>query len=366
MDGTHRRVRRHNSVDAFGGLMCRPPIIALGGFMLIRLSSGLFQPAHSPPTAETPARQATRRMPKRLRCRLAAALLVVLITFVLGADRWLRITTFESRPATQLTAATLFPEPRAMSVTVSAAHQRAPWVTTEQELRESVELWKRMHFADWNGVPEPLRADGLNNLLHRYRHILNDPSAWDRMDAFDWDVVPQPVRTVAYRRMVAYWTGFYDVGAAFDLPSPVVAETLAAIVMSESWFDHRARSLNRDGTWDKGLAQASPFARQRLRELHARGRVDANLTEDDYDNPWMATRFVALWMLLMIEEASGDLDMAVRAYNRGTGDAGDGLGAEYLAAVQRRLAQYIRNVDAPPSWDFLWRHAREVIQKTPA
>ena len=32
---------------------------------------------------------------------------------------------------------------------------------------------------------------------------------WDRMRAEDWDDVPQPVRTVAFRQMVAYWSGFY-------------------------------------------------------------------------------------------------------------------------------------------------------------
>ena len=66
------------------------------------------------------------------------------------------------------------------------------------------------------------------------------------------------------------------------------------------------------------------------------GAVDANLGEGD---PWVATRFVALSMRLMLEEANGDLDMAVRAYNRGTGDAADRVGADELAAVQRRRAQ---------------------------
>jgi hypothetical protein len=143
-----------------------------------------------------------------------------------------------------------------------------------------------MHLEDWNGVAEPLRTQGLESLLRRYQHVLNNPAAWDTMNAFDWDAVPQPVRTVAYRRMIAYWAGFYDVGAEFDLPAATISDTLGAIVMSESWFNHRARSLNRDNT----------------------------------------------------------------------------LGAEYLAAVEQRLARYIRNGDAPPSWDYVWRRAREHVR----
>ena len=306
---------------------------------------------------------AALRLPKLWRqgCWAAAAV-AALMTLAAAADQWLRATTFESIPSSPVPLTGLFKDPMPIAVTVSAAGQHAPWIATEEEVRDSVELWKRMHLEDWNGVPSPLLAASLDNMLRRYADILNNPAAWDRMNAFDWDAVPQPIRTVAYRRMVAYWSGFYGVGSAFNLPPGAISETLAAIVMSESWFDHRARSVNRDGSWDVGLGQASVFARQRLRELHAGGRVDAALTDGDYDNPWMATRFVALWMNLMLEESDGDLERAVRAYHRGIADAHDSLGTAYFATVQQRLSRYIWNVDAPPSWDYIWRRAREIVR----
>jgi hypothetical protein len=274
------------------------------------------------------------------------------------AERWLATVP---APPPRLDLARVFGDPTPITVTVTGAAGQAAWRTTVEEVRTSPSLWRRMHVADWSGVPDPLRQHALDRMLRAYQQVLNQPPVWDRMSIDDWDAIPQPVRIVAFRSMVAYWSGFYRVGREYGLGSAEVTRALAAIVMSESWFDHRARSRNADGGDDVGLGQASPYARGRLCRLHARGRVDVCLSDQDYLNPWRATRFVAIWMTLLLEETDGDLERAIRAYNRGILSANDRFGREYGAAVERRLARFIRNEDAPAAWDYLWRQSRSFV-----
>ena len=238
--------------------------------------------------------------------------------------------------------------------TITENWKHSPAVAPIAAIRSDEALWNRMHLANWDTVPAPLREQVLETMFRRYQYVVADTKVWDAMRASDWDHVPQPIRAMAFRHMAEYWSGFYHVGVDFHIPRRLMADSLSAILMTESWFEHRAVNTGHRGRGDLGVAQASAEARERMRTLYRTNRVDVLLHDKDYFDPWRGTRFVAIWMRLVLEEAGGDLDLAIQAYHSGTSGALNRDDRDYLKAVKRNRG-FLRNPpDDTPAWKFLW------------
>ncbi|MGH7555477.1 MAG: transglycosylase SLT domain-containing protein [Longimicrobiales bacterium] len=253
----------------------------------------------------------------------------------------------------------VFLDTRAVEVITTASWIKVPIITTRQAVKADHTLWRRMHFEDWDKLPRELMEAGLANLLKRYGAIIDDSLAWTRMEPADWDPIPQPARAMAFLNIIKYWDDRYQVGRGYGLDRRLVTDTLQAVAMAESWFEHRAINVNVDGSRDIGLPGASDYARDAIRRFHADGLIDFALTDDEYYDPFKAARMLTVWFQIMLDEADGDLDLAIRAYNRGIARALRSEGQEYLESVKRRRGRFIRNEGTSRAWCFLNEPRRE-------
>jgi hypothetical protein len=250
-------------------------------------------------------------------------------------------------------------------VTTTASWQKIPVRATVDRVRSDPALWRRMFFDDFDRLPGLLRTEALEAMWRRYGHLVRAPTRWDHMTPRDWDLVPQPVRAMTFIEMVRYWSGHYQTGLPYGLPRGTVTNTMAAILMTESGFMHRASYVNGGGNRDIGLSQASDWTRAALTRLHREGTIDfAPAGEADYYDPWQATRVLVLWFGVMLDETRGDLDAAIRAYNRGAPLARAGAGDEYLTAVVDRRRRYLRDETGSETWAFLRAKVREANRPT--
>lgn len=224
---------------------------------------------------------------------------------------------------------------------------------TVDQLHTDHGLWRQMHFGDWDVVDPAYRTSALRAMIRSYRRLFAGPAGWRHMSPGDWDEVPQPIRAMAYLRMIWHWAGVEEVGVEFGLDPERVAQTIGAIVMAESWFEHRAFNVNQWGNRDLGLAQCSDFCRKEIAAMADRGELRFRPSEADYYDPWIATRIATVWFNRELRLADGDVDLAARAYHRGIDQAMDEKGDVYIAKVQRLRSQYIRAQGSSETWRIL-------------
>jgi hypothetical protein len=289
----------------------------------------------------------------------------VVMVFGLAAG-WLTLEWLRARARTDwlpsvapIDIASVFPTPLPVRIATTANWLKAPMTVPPAMIVADPRLWRRMHFDDWDTVPPKLRHDGLAAMLEKYRYLLRSPRDWDRMTASDWDLVPQPIRAIAFMNMMRYWSGYYQVGAGYGLARGTTTNTLNAILMVESWFEHRAVSTSRSGNRDLGLGQASDYARATMTRLFRLGTIDfAPETDAGYFNPWVASRMTAVWLELMIDEQHGDLDAAIRAYHQGSSQSESEAAERYLSNVLQKRRRFMRDQTGTPSWQLLMKLSR--------
>jgi hypothetical protein len=202
-------------------------------------------------------------------------------------------------------------------------------------------------------------------MIARYSSVIGPGHRhWSGMSAADWDDVPQPIRAMAFIKMARHWTAHYAIGRRYGLRPGAVADTIGAIIMAESWFEHRGSYTNRDGSTDVGLGGSSAYCRRVLRRLYSRSGIDFTLRDEQYFNPWQSSRAAAVWFRTMLDEADGDVELAIAAYHVGIAAARDGNGGDYVANVTLKRRRYIRDDGAPPAWRFVFTHVLENAGQT--
>ena len=177
----------------------------------------------------------------------ALALVVVLLAVPAIGLLWLRHSLDAPLPDVKSAAADLvsvLSDTTPVTIVFTVNGEQRPYVTTADDIRLNVTLWRRMHLADWNTVPEPFLREGLERMLTRYRPILMNPRAWDRMTAADWDACHSrcgPWRTDRWWPIGPVTTTW---ATSTEFPPGFVAGHPGGDRDVGVWFDHRGLLVN--------------------------------------------------------------------------------------------------------------------------
>src|SRR3989304_6679570 len=98
----------------------------------------------------------------------ALTVVLALVALPAGGLVWLRHsleTTPPVVPPPDLHS--LFFDTTPVTVVFTSGGERVRWHTTADDIRFNLTLWRHMHLAEWNTVPDPLRREGLPRVFGR-------------------------------------------------------------------------------------------------------------------------------------------------------------------------------------------------------
>ncbi|HLC62246.1 MAG TPA: transglycosylase SLT domain-containing protein [Candidatus Nanoarchaeia archaeon] len=225
---------------------------------------------------------------------------------------------------------------------ITANWTKIPLVVTRRDIESDGFFWRNTYFDDWDFLPEELRHSGIEKMIEKYGHLISDNTQWQCMTHNDWDYIPPLIRAMAYMKMVDYWSDYHRIGNKFGFDAKHLADIVKAIVMTESWFEHRGLTVNKDGTRDLGLSGATDSTRKAMRRIYGIGMED-----DNYFDPFRAAKVAVLWFDRMLLESKGKEELAIRAYYRGISKAMQGEGIDYGKRVYTLKNNYITNTSCP-------------------
>jgi len=194
-------------------------------------------------------------------------------------------------------------------------------------------VWKDMFWKEWDALPLNIMQRAVDKQFADYSIYLH-PSQWKSMNSEEWDDVPGVIKLGAFLKMIeieSIETKLTDYFLGSELSAKQV---MAGIILTESF-------MFRNAVWndDKGLTQISPYAKNKLKNYPD----FKHLKKIDLFNPYVAIKAGTKWFKNALEDANGNLDIAISAYNTGINSAkrNTKYARKYRSVVYDRILDYV-------------------------